>query len=58
MSLNWKWDDKMGECFYEDGRKDNLYQGNAFVIAIHEFENDTYQLAWCGSPLSWGTIPS
>lgn len=45
MSLNWQWNDKMGTCTYDGGKKDNLYRGNAFMIAIHEWDNN-YCLAW------------
>lgn len=46
MSLNWYWDKKMGTCTYNSGLKCNLYRGNAFVIAIHERDDNTYSLAW------------
>lgn len=46
MALNWQWNDKMGECIYENGHKSNLYRGNAFIIATNEFEDNTYNLAW------------
>lgn len=46
MAIQWKWDDKMGECIYEDGTKVNLYQGNCLTIAIMEHENESYSLAW------------
>lgn len=46
MALRWDWNDKMGECVYEDGTTVNLYQGNGLMIAIHEHEDDTYNLAW------------
>lgn len=46
MALNWQWNDKMGECTYENGHKTNLYKGNALTIAIHEHEDNTYTLAW------------
>lgn len=46
MSLNWEWKKKMGECHYANGAVANLYQGNALVIAVCEYEDDTYQLAW------------
>ncbi len=49
MSLNWDWKNKMGECVYENGHVSNLYQGNAFVIAVNEFEDNTYNLAWFAS---------
>lgn len=46
--LNWNWNEKVGEatfCFKDrDGNvKDysvNLYQGNAFLIMINEYEED------------------
>lgn len=46
MSLNWQWSDKMGEVTYSNGRKNNLYQGNAQMIAIAEYEDNTYTLTW------------
>lgn len=46
MSLNWQWSDKMGEVVYENGHTAALYQGNALMIAVNEFEDDTYSLAW------------
>lgn len=46
MSLNWQWSDKMGECTYSNGHKSNLYRGNCFMIAVNEFDNGTYNLAW------------
>lgn len=46
MALHWQWNEKMGECTYENGHKSNLYRGNAFIIATNEFEDDTYNLAW------------
>lgn len=46
MSLNWQWNDKMGECIYDNGHTANLYRGNALTIAINEFEDKTYSLAW------------
>ena len=46
MSLNWEWNDKMGDCTYANGAKANLYQGNALVIAVCEYEDNTYQLEW------------
>lgn len=45
MSLNWQWSDKMGEVLYEDGHTDNLYQGNAFMIAVYH-DGDMYNLTW------------
>jgi hypothetical protein len=39
----------MGECIYQDGKKSNLYRGNALVIAVNEWEQDgrnLYSLAW------------
>lgn len=49
MALNWQWSDKMGEVTDERGLTANLYRGNAFMIAIHEWEEDgqeKYCLAW------------
>ena len=45
MSLNWKWEDKMGTCTYENGQKNNLYRGNAFTIAVYE-DSEYYNLVW------------
>ena len=45
MSLNWQWNDKMGEVLYEDGHTDTLYQGNALMIAVYHNEN-MYNLTW------------
>lgn len=49
MSLNWNWSEKMGDCVYENGAVSTLYQGNALVIAINEYPDETYQLAWFAS---------
>lgn len=49
MSLNWEWKDKMGNCTYANGAVANLYGGNALVIAVCEYEDNTYQLAWFAS---------
>lgn len=53
MSLNWEWSDKMGECIYDSSRQSaehpfvcNLYRGNAQIIAVNEFPDGTYSLAW------------
>lgn len=46
MSLNWDWKDKMGKCIYANGAQCNLYRGNALAIAICEYDDDNYQLAW------------
>lgn len=50
MGLIWRWENKCGECIiesitpHEDGTRKtttlNLYEGNAFLIFIHEFEED------------------
>ena len=48
MSLNWQWSDKMGEVLYEDGHTDNLYQGNALMIAVNE-QDGKYMLTWFAS---------
>ena len=44
--LNWNWNDKIGDCYYENGSTATLYKGNAFVIALHEYPDNTYQMAW------------
>lgn len=50
MSINWQWNDKMGTCTYTNGYKSNLYRGNAFVIAVNEWTDESgkelYSLAW------------
>lgn len=49
MSLNWQWNDKIGKAVYNDGRVSNLYRGNAFCIAVNEWEDNGSQLycvAW------------
>ena len=48
MSLNWLWKDKCGEATLVQSIKDrgdkeftlNLYEGNAFLIFIDEYEQD------------------
>lgn len=49
MSLNWNWNDKMGEVIYENYRpehpyKTTIYQGNALMIWCNEFPDETYTL--------------
>lgn len=51
MSLNWSWDKKVGEATIRQGDKEytlNLYQGNAFLIFISEYQDengtDVYQV--------------
>lgn len=49
MSLNWNWNDKMGEVVYKEYHPDhpyvtNIYQGNALMIWCNEFPNKTYSL--------------
>lgn len=44
--LTWDWNKKIGKVKYKDGREDNLYKGNAQLIAIHEDDEKTYWLAW------------
>lgn len=49
MSLNWEWSDKMGEAIYETGETQNIYRGNAHMIAVYEYEAEgqkMYQLTW------------
>jgi hypothetical protein len=43
MSLNWHWEDKLGEVKTEKGDVFNIYAGNALFIVVHEFDNQ-YQL--------------
>lgn len=51
MSLNWLWKDKCGEIVFEQTRGTgenektfeytlSLYEGNAFLIMIHEYKDD------------------
>lgn len=45
MSLNWRWNEKCGEAIIEDimQKKEftkSLYEGNAFLIFISEWEED------------------
>lgn len=50
MSLNWSFKEKVGEAVIRQGEKKyrlNLYQGNAFLIFLSEWEEDgvgKYQL--------------
>lgn len=43
MALNWSWSEKCGEAVFEQRGKEftvNLYQGNAYLIFIYEYEED------------------
>lgn len=47
MSLNWNWDDKMGEVIYTEDKYTpghhyvtNIYQGNALMIWCNEWATD------------------
>lgn len=51
MSLNWQWNDKMGEVIFTEDQyhpehpyKTNIYQGNALMIWNNEFPDGTYSL--------------
>ena len=50
MSLNWRWDERCGEAVIQQNEKDwtvSLYQGNAFLIFLYEYQEDgqnMYQL--------------
>lgn len=57
MSLNWMWNDKMGEAVMQLLSTDmpryetlNLYQGNALMIALHETRDqegrNLYSMQW------------
>lgn len=57
MSLNWKWSDKCGHLTIsqridETNEREltyTLYQGNAYLIALHEFKQDNkdmYEMGW------------
>lgn len=43
--LTWEWNKKIGKVKYTHGRTDDLYAGNAQMIAIHE-ENTSYFVSW------------
>lgn len=53
MGLNWNWNEKVGEVNFTSSSGDewccDLYQGNAFLIMIHEFKDedgaDHYELS-------------
>ena len=60
MSLNWNWKDKCGEVTYFENYPDseprtytvNLYEGNAYLIFIYEYEENgegmyTLNNFWC-----------
>lgn len=45
MAVQWNWNDKVGEAtLYSERQKKeftlNLYQGNAYLIFIHEYKED------------------
>ena len=44
MALNWKWNEKVGTMtLVQGGNREfeiSLYQGNAFLIMIHEYEEN------------------
>ena len=45
MALQWQWSEKCGEAIFRNIREDktfsiNLYEGNAFLIFIDEFEEN------------------
>ena len=43
MSLDWSWSEKCGEAVFEQRNKEftvSLYQGNAYLIFIYEYEED------------------
>lgn len=51
MSLNWQWNDKMGEVIFNDDQyhpdhpyRTSIYQGNALMIWCNEFPDETYSL--------------
>lgn len=47
MALQWHWDEKVGEAVFDDLYLDdptkeltvNLYEGNAFLIFVHEYKD-------------------
>lgn len=53
MSLNWKWNEKIGELIVEQERDGeaheytiSLYEGNAFLIMLYEFTNEEGENLW------------
>lgn len=51
MSLNWQWNDKMGEVIYKDGYINpnhpfttDIYEGNALMIWVNHLPDDMYSL--------------
>ena len=52
MSLNWQWDDKMGEIIYKDGYIDpnhpfttDIYEGKALMIWVNNLPDDMYSVS-------------
>ena len=49
MALHWEWNDRIGEVTDERGYTSNIYRGNSFMIACHQWEENGekyYSLAW------------
>ena len=50
MSLNWQWDEKMGEVIYNDNIPNpsncttDIYEGNALMIWVHHLPDDMYSV--------------
>lgn len=45
--LHWDWKDKVGEATFKNGQKVTLYTGNAWLIALVEYEGtDEYTMSW------------
>lgn len=45
--ITWEWNKKIGKVTYTHGRTDNLYKGNAQIIAVHEDErHNDYFVSW------------
>lgn len=43
MALNWKWEDRIGTMTLRQGANEfdlSLYEGNAYLIMLHEYEED------------------
>lgn len=43
MALNWRWEEKIGEALFDYNDKQvivNLYQGNAYLIFINEYNEN------------------
>ena len=48
MALRWQWDECIGELEIKEQRKAKikLYQGNAYVILLNEWKNESEEEQW------------